>query len=146
MPVLPFPAFATDGFTNYGALGNPVEIDLAPRADLGPQMRILADPPTGNGPLTVRFTVVAGTNTIPPGTFSTWVFGDGTFTNGFDLFSVEHTYNSVSTTGYTAQILTGVGSPTAQVFVMPSPGVTPYLNNFFQVFFTSGGAAPPDLA
>jgi subtilisin-like proprotein convertase family protein len=145
LPVLPIPAAATDGFANFGSTSNPVLLELSPRTDLGSQMRIQADPPIGFGPLTVRFTALAGTSGIPPGTFTTWVFGDGSGTNGLDLLSIEHTYSTVSAAGYTVQMLTGLGSPTNQIFVLPSPGVTPYSNNFFQVFFTSGGAVPPNL-
>ncbi len=145
LPAMPVPPLGTDGFGNYGASTNPVALVLQPRSDLSPQMQLQADPNRGFGPLTVRFTMLPGTNSIPAGTFVTWVFGDGTFTNGIDIYSVEHTYSTVATNGYTAQLLTGFGSPTTQVFVMPSPGFTPYSNNFFQAHFTSGGTIPVNL-
>jgi subtilisin-like proprotein convertase family protein len=145
LPVMPIPAYATDGFTNYGSAASPVQIVLSPRTDEGPALSIAADPPSGFGPLTVHLTLLAGTNALPPLTPVTWLFGDGQTTNGVGLFSVQHTYGSVSTIGFVAQAQTGLGAPTTQVLVNPSPGFTPYSNNFFQVFFTSGGTVPTNL-
>lgn len=145
LPVMPVPAYATDGYTDYGSAGNPVDIELAPRTDVGPGLSIVADPPSGFGPLTVRFTLLPGTNSLSSSTPVTWIFGDGTFTNGLGLFSTDHTYNSLSTTGFLAQAFTTFGFSTSHVLVKPSPGFSPYSNNFFQVFFTSGGAVPMNL-
>jgi hypothetical protein len=145
---MPFPSFATPGFSDYGLATNPVQLHLQARTDLPGSLLVQAFPDRGYGPLTVQFTILPGTNKLANGTGTAWDFGDGTAATGVDQFAIEHTFKTVSATGYVTRFTYKYGSTTAKVFVMPSPGPgnSPYPENFSQVFFTGGGTIPTNFA
>jgi hypothetical protein len=144
MPALPFPASLTDGFSTYGASNNPVVLRLAPEPIFATNSTLFADPSVGSAPADIRFTLVLPTNVLIGAQQVVWNFGDGTETNGPGLLSVAKTYSAPSPTGYVASASVAALSVTASqtVTIFPSPGHTPYSNNFFQAFFTGGGTLP----
>lgn len=148
MPALPFPASLTDGFSTYGASNNPVVLRLTPEPLFATNSTLFADPTVGSAPADIQFTLILPTNVVIGDQQVVWNFGDGTETNGPGLLSVAKTYSAPSPTGYVASASVTALSITASqtVTIFPSPGHTPYSNNFFQTFFTGGGTLPVNFA
>ncbi len=145
LPVMPFPASATDGFSNYGEAANPVTLTLTPLISTGP-LRILASQTQGPAPLPIQFSLTGVSN--PPIGRVVWDFGDGQTTNGIGLVSLEHTFQTVKPVGYTITATVSGAQARLTVYPMPSPGqvVGAGQPQFFQVSFTGGGSIPVDLA
>ncbi len=147
LPVLQFPANPTDGFSTYGTTADPVELRLAPNPSLATNGVLFADPPVGHAPATLQFTLLVPADVRVGDRQVVWDFGDGTGTNGPGLLSVSKVYANSSPTGYVATAsVPGLVSASQTVTIRPSPGVTPYSHNFFQVFFSGGGTLPLDMA
>lgn len=144
LPVMPFPATATDGFSNFGDAANPVTLSLAPLASEGP-LRILASQTQGPAPLPIQFSLAGVLN--PLTSRVVWDFGDGQTTNGIGLVSLEHTFQTVTPNGYIVRATVSGVEAQQSVYPMPSPGHVVDLgkSQLFQVFFTGGGSVPADL-
>jgi hypothetical protein len=87
-------------------------------------------------------------NGTPP---VTWTYGDGSPSETVGAIFRSHTYARSSPTGYVATIsvnqgTNGVFTAPIDVYPMPSPGNTPYAQNFFAVNFTGGGSLPANEA
>ena len=142
LPAMPVPAKGTDGFDgNLGTPDNPVVLHLKPQEDLMDEARLIATPPVGPAPLTVRFTLVDPDEEFDVTDTLYWDFGDGHETISNGLFTTFHTFAHVNTNGYETTV-EGPGGErySIVVYVMPSPSHTPYAWNFFQPNFTGGGS------
>lgn len=142
LPVFPIPGNAVQGFEGVGSTTNPVRLLVRPRPEFAGSLRLIAEPWLGYAPLLVDFHALAP----PPasGPFG-WVYGDGTSEQTAGS-SVSHAYSTSRPEGYEARVQVGTSSTNVQVYPMPSPGHTPYVENFFMVHFTSGGTLPPGFA
>ncbi|MBI1841567.1 MAG: proprotein convertase P-domain-containing protein [Verrucomicrobia bacterium] len=149
LPVAPVPAAASDGFgANSGTAANPYVLTLAPRTDAPNQaLALAAAPEIGFAPLEVQLSLTPGGALGGP---LGWNFGDGTPPDTTAAQVRNHTYSSLSATGFVATLAYSVeGAPitlSRRILPMPSPGHSPYAANFFQVHYTGGGSYPAGLA
>ena len=143
LPGVPNPASSMPGYPGtLGTVADPWLIELKQRTDIG-EMKIIAFPSKGPAPHLAWFTLLDPRDQIAPGTEISWDFGDGQNASDPDLFTTSHTYNKSGS--FTVGSTAGTHHVEAAILVMPSPNNTDYTFNFFQVFFTGGGAIPKPL-
>jgi hypothetical protein len=111
-----------------------VQLQVSPRQELAGALRLFADPWTGFAPLHVSFNAFVPS---PGSSTFDWTYGDGATERSTSPL-VTHMYAESRPQGYDARVVTGSSSTNVLVYPMPSPGHTPYAENFFMVHFTSG--------
>ena len=148
LAVTPLPGGAVSGFGTAGGAANPYRLQL----QFGGNFQVPGDaglvalPFIGPAPLPVDL-VLATENAYDGSQPVSWEYGDGTPVEVVGSLFRQHTYTNVNKAGYEVVFrIPGIDAFVLRrgVYPMPSPGHTPYAQNFFTVNFTGGGSLPVD--